>query len=155
MGTRLRGRVGLLLVGVLALAGGWGHAAPRKGDPVADEVKRLEGTWRVIAIETGGQELGRDEFGPNNLVVISGTKFSVVTGRSKRTIECTFTIDPAKDPKWIDTTRTDDKASWPGIYELKGDTLKLYFGSPGKRPTELKTKAGDGQTIHTHERVKE
>jgi uncharacterized protein (TIGR03067 family) len=90
---------------------------------------------------------------PNDLLVFSGTTCSTVTG--KRTIECTFTIDPSKSPKWIDVTRTEDKVACPGIYELKDGTLKVFLGTPGgKRPTEFKTKEGTQQVIHTHERVK-
>ena len=147
--------VGLFVIAVLAIVSGPSRGAPKKDDPVADEIKALQGTWRVVSIETGGKVIGREEFGPNNLLVFSGNKCSTVIGRSKRTIECTFTIDPAKSPKWIDMKRSDDKVMWDGIYELKGDTLKVYLGSPGKRPTEMKTTAGDGQTVHTHERVRE
>ena len=33
----------------------------------------------------------------------------------------------------------------PGIYELKGDTLKVCFAKPGQnRPTEFTTKQGTG-----------
>jgi uncharacterized protein (TIGR03067 family) len=100
----------------------------KKGNGVKEELKRLEGTWRVVAVELGGKETNREEIGPNNLLVFSGTKSSVVTGTKKRIIECTFTVDPTKSPKWMDTTRISDKVSWPGIYELKGDTLKVFLG---------------------------
>ena len=145
---------GLIAVGFVSVVGVWGKESPKKDDAVKDELKRLEGAWRVVAVELGGKEIDREEIGDgNNLLVFSGTKCSTVTG--KRTIECTFTIDPTKTPRWIDVTRTSDKITWPGIYELKGDTLKVFQGPPGgKRPTEFKTKEGTQQVIHTHERVK-
>jgi uncharacterized protein (TIGR03067 family) len=126
----------------------------RNDDVVKEELKRLAGTWRAVAVELGGKEPDV-EIGPNNLLVISGTKLSFVTGEKKRTIECTFTIDPTKKPMWIDVTRTSDKVTWHGIYELEGDKLKLFQSTPGKRPTEFKTKEGTQEVIHTHERVKE
>ncbi|HTU21362.1 MAG TPA: sigma-70 family RNA polymerase sigma factor [Gemmataceae bacterium] len=124
-----------------------------KDDAVNKERKRLEGTWRVVAVELGGKQTDREEIGPNNLLVFSGSKMSAVIGTKKRTIDCTFTIDPTKNPKWIDTTRISDKVSWPGIYELKGDTLKVFLGG-GKRPTQLKTREGTLEVIHTYQRIK-
>src|SRR5262245_36247709 len=131
MYTQVRNSVGLLIIGILAIGSGASRGAPKKDDPVADEIKALQGTWRLVSIETGGKVLGPEGFGPNNLLVFAGNKCSTVIGRSKRTIECTFTIDPTKSPKWIDMKRSDDKVMWDGIYELKGDTLKVYLGSPG------------------------
>lgn len=145
----------VIAVGFVCVVGVLGQETPKKGDGVKEELKRLEGTWRVVAVELGGKETDREEIGPNNLLVFSGTKSSVVTGTKKRTIECTFTIDPTKSPKWMDTTRISDKVSWPGIYELKDDTLKVFLGSPGgKRPTEFKTKKHTQQVIHTYQRIK-
>lgn len=146
--------VGLIAVGFLSVIAVLGQETPRKDDAVKEELKRLEGTWRVVAVELGGKEIDREEIGDaKNLLVFSGTKCTTVTG--KRTIECTFTIDPTKNPKWIDIRRVSDKVTWPGIYELKGDTLKVFQGTPGgKRPTEFKTKEGTQQVIHTHERIK-
>jgi len=143
----------LIAVGLVSVAGVLGQETPKKGDAVKEELKRLEGTWRAVAVEVGGKETD-DEIGPNNLLVFSGTKLSSVIGVNKRTIECTYTIDPTKNPKWIDQTRTSDKVAWHGIYELKGDMLKVFLGPSGKRPTEFKTKEGTQQVIHTLERVK-
>ena len=145
---------GLIPVGLLSVAGVLGQEPPKKGDAVKEELKRLEGTWRVVAVELGGKETDREEIGPNNLLVFSGTKCSVVTGTKKRTIESTLTIDPTKNPKWIDQSRTSDNVTLHGIYELKGDILKVFLVSDGKRPTEFKTKEGTQQVIHTLERVK-
>jgi uncharacterized protein (TIGR03067 family) len=144
---------GLIALGFVFVVGVMGQETPKKDDAVREDLKRLEGTWRVVAVELAGKEIDLEEIGDGqNLLVFSGTKCSTVTG--KRTIECTFTIDPTKSPKWIDVTRTSDKVAWPGIYELKGDTLKVFQGTPGgKRPAEFKTKEGTRQVIHTHKRV--
>ena len=145
----------VIAVGFVYVVAALGQETPKKGDDVKEELKRLEGTWRVVAVELGGKEMDREEIGPNNLLVFSGTKSSVVTGTKMRTIECTFTLDPTKSPKWMDSTRISDKISWPGIYKLEGDTLKVFLGSPGgKRPTGFKTKEGTQQVIHTYQRVK-
>ena len=75
----------LIAVGLVSVAGVLGQETPKKGDAVKEELKRLEGTWRAVAVEVGGKETD-DEIGPNNLLVFSGTKLSSVIGANKRTI---------------------------------------------------------------------
>jgi uncharacterized protein (TIGR03067 family) len=116
-----------------------------------EELKKLEGTWRVIAVQLGGEDMPREEIGPNNLLIVSGEKYTTVIG--KRRIECTMTVDPTREPKEIDVRRTSDKVTWLGIYELKGDSLKVFFGNKDKRPTEFKTKEGTEQVFHEFRRV--
>lgn len=129
-----------------------GQDVLKKGNDVNAEKHQLEGTWRAIAIELGGKEIDPQELADYRLV-FSGDQCSIVSG--KRGVKCTFTIDPSKTPKWIDVTRTADKVSWPGIYQLDGATLKVFLDrTGGKRPTEFKTKEGTQQVIRTYERVK-
>ena len=60
---------------------------------------------------------------------------------------CDFKIDPGQDPKQIDITLHLEKIKGGdptvlGIYEIKGDTLKVYYLSSrtGRRPSEFATK---------------
>ena len=57
---------------------------------------------------------------------------------------CDFKIDPGKEPKQIDITLHLNRGDVTvlGIYEIKGDTLKVcYFHSKtGKRPADFSTK---------------
>jgi len=144
--------LGVIVVAFGAITGVSGQDTPKKGDAVNKEMKQLEGTWRVVAVELGGKEMGRQEL-VDYLLVFSGTECSIVSG--KRVIRCTFTIDHSNTPKWIDVTRTSDKVTWPGIYRLNDATLKVFLDTTGsKRPTEFKTKEGTQQVIRTYERVK-
>jgi uncharacterized protein (TIGR03067 family) len=145
-----------LAMSLVCLASTLGRDTPEKSEEVGKELKRLEGTWRTVAVELGGKEMNRDDIGPHNLLVFSGNKCTLVSGpNNERKIEYTFTIDPTKKPKWMNTTRTSDKLYLLGIYELKGNTLKIFeCGSGGKRPTEFKTKEGTREVIHTLQRVK-
>jgi uncharacterized protein (TIGR03067 family) len=55
-----------------------------------------------------------------------------------------FTLDPTKNPKWIDVTYTDGERkgeSSLGIYELKDDSLKICMSRSTTRPMEFETKA--------------
>ena len=49
-----------------------------------------------------------------------------------------FTLDPAKSPKQIDFKALSDGKTGLGIYELRGDELKLCLANPGKeRPSSF------------------
>ena len=75
------------------------------------------------------------------------------------TIKGTYKIDPAANPKAMETTASTgpykDKPLL-GIYELDGDSLKICYAAPGKdRPTEFNSKAGSGWILTVHKRLKE
>jgi len=145
----------IISLGVMAVAIGFagifGQAAAKKGDAVKEEMKQLEGTWRTVAVELGGKEMDHQDI-PDYRFVFSGTDCSIVSG--KRVRNCTFTIDPSRNPKWLDVTPTGDRVTWLGIYELKDGTLKVFLDTTGgKRATEFKTKTGTQQVIRTYERV--
>jgi len=144
--------LGVIGVAVGFIVGVVGQDMLKKGDAVNAEKKQLEGTWRAVAVELGGKEMDRQELADYRLV-FSGTECSIVSGM--RGVKCTFTIDPSKTPKWIDITRTADKVTWPGIYQLNDATLKVFLATTGgKRPTKFKTKDGTQHVIRTYERVK-
>jgi RNA polymerase sigma-70 factor (ECF subfamily) len=123
-------------------------------DAVKDELKRLEGTWHMVACEEGGQPL--PQVNPADFFDFTGTKFHFKSGL--RRVGGTFTIDPSKNPKWMDQIYDyggGEQKVFKGIYDLKGDKLRLFMGLPGgERPTEFKTKEGEKLWLRTFERVK-
>ena len=58
----------------------------------------------------------------------------------------TYTLDTTTKPKSITITGTEgpnNGKTYPAIYELKGDTLRICYDLSGaKRPTEFKSIAG-------------
>jgi len=67
--------------------------------------------------------------------------------------------DSATQPKGMSVTGTEGPNSgktFPAIYELKGDTLRICYDLSGaKRPTEFKSVAGTKLYLVTYVRKKE
>lgn len=105
------------------------------------DLKALEGTWKVVAAEHDGDPLDRIVGG---VMVIKENNFHVKT-KGGTELKGDLILSPTKKPKHIDYVHQDgplkDK-KWEGIYELKGDTLKICYAeadSEKERPTEFKT----------------
>ena len=129
------------------------HAAPapKKGDDPAPG--KLEGEWVVETIEGP-----KDDTPPGTLTVrIANGKISIKEAKRERPEDAASTADPSKKPATIDIhpDRGAKVQVVQGIYEVKGDTLKLCFGRDGvDRPTEFKGDAAKGIMFLTLKRVK-
>ena len=128
-------------------------AAPALEGVIKDDLNKLEGTWHMVACEEGGKLLAPENTNPADFLTFDGTKLHFKSGL--RGLPGTFTIDPSKNPKWMDHTFQDGKLVYKGIYEFKGDKLRVFMGLPGgERPSEFKTKEGEKPWLRTFERVK-
>jgi uncharacterized protein (TIGR03067 family) len=136
---RLKALVGLMIAGLLL-------AADAKDD-AAKEMKKLEGTWKVVAAEASGTKVPDDKL-KDAVVIIKGDKLTLGDKGDKGAKDLVFKIDPSKKPKQIDLTDPKDKDKTAlGIYSLEGDELKLCIplSPPGKkdektRPDSFETK---------------
>jgi uncharacterized protein (TIGR03067 family) len=154
---KVRGILLVLTVFSCGLLAGWLPGAvaddskKAKAATVKKDLELLQGTWHCVGLEMNGQRIEgqdyRDRYGPNP-ITIKGNKLSV---GMKKPIVCTFTLDPTKSPKWIDSTRQPDGLKLFGIYELKEGRLML-FKDGGKRPTAFRTKAGKNEVFHIYEK---
>jgi uncharacterized protein (TIGR03067 family) len=117
------------------------------------DLEELQGLWNVDTMKWGGKSLPK-ELMKGYKFVFAGNKLTwdaaigMMSKSGKITAHdgefpCDFKIDPSKKPKHIDITLHLKKGDRTvlGIYEVKGDALKLcYFGSiTGNRPTEFST----------------
>jgi uncharacterized protein (TIGR03067 family) len=121
---------------------------------VAEELKKLEGTWKVVSLSPAELKV-KDDF---RVVFKEGKVKFGDRGPSK------FKLDPSKEPKWFDCDvgqvfKDDEKEMYaPGIYNLDGDKLTLAIVNEGTgemfkpRPKNFKDKF-PGQMMHL-ERVK-
>ncbi len=91
---------------------------------LARDRKQLWGTWQAVSGEEGGKPLS-DDFIKNYKAIFHGDKVKLVAIDDQG--EGAVTLDPRKTPKWIDIAVKEKgrESKALGIYELKGDTLKL------------------------------
>jgi uncharacterized protein (TIGR03067 family) len=123
---------------------------------VKKDLKKLEGTWKVVGFEHDGKKSGEEEL-KDWKIVIAGDKYTMMVGNI--TEEGTFKIVPGKKPKWVDTTPSEGANKGQtrrGIYELKDDDAKMCIASIGKeeRPKEFAAQAGDDNYVWIFKREK-
>jgi uncharacterized protein (TIGR03067 family) len=115
----------------------------------ADDLAALKGTWKVADSVMGGTGAFLAPFRksgkPPDTVRIDGDKLTFLRG-TDTVSEGTLTVDASKTPAAIDFV--SDKTTYLGIYELKGDTLRICFVEGKERPKDVKgTKEGTKSVV--------
>ena len=120
----------------------------------AKELKQLQGTWRIVALEVDGKPQPAEK-SPKE-IIIAGDKLDGLGP------EMILKIDATKKPKWADLTFKKGDKEFPirAIYELDGDNFKLCFSMAkagkafeNKRPEGFDT-AGKGTALFLAMRMK-
>jgi uncharacterized protein (TIGR03067 family) len=132
-----------LWVVVASLAVGGTLLAEGAKDTGEDVLKMIQGTWKFVSQEIDGKGLPKEEVAKQT-ITFDGDKWTV--RRDGKVVQAgTHKFDPDKKPAHVDAvvTEGEDKGSTMlGIYELKGNTLKVCFDPKGKeRPTDFTSKA--------------
>jgi uncharacterized protein (TIGR03067 family) len=133
--------------------------APGVGQDAAGK-KGIEGTWELVAVARDGQEKELPPGADKTTLTFAG---GVMTAKGKtkeggdKQKTAKYTVDTTKTPHWIEMKaenngQTDTSL---GLYEVKGDTLRIAFGRPGgDRPASLESKEGDKLNVPRFKRVK-
>lgn len=105
----------------------------------------LLGVWKVEYEQAGGSEKRRGRelwvFRPGRLAIVG----------EDHHFEFRTTVDASADPKQIDT---DNMFRARGIYEIKGDSLRVIFGMQVMpRPIAFAIEAGDLQSLAVLQRI--
>lgn len=133
---------------VLALGLGRAEASPGKDDG-------LQGTWKPVQAELGGVMLPEAGLAPLRLLL--GKGITVLTG-AESPDRGTVTVDPSKKPAAMDVLGTEGPnkgRTFPAIYELEGDRLRICYDLSGKQcPEEFRTAKGTRLYLVSDERVK-
>ncbi len=123
---------------------------------VAKEWKLLAGDWQPVVMEIDGNKLDAEAVKEFKITFTEG-KFVVKNG-SATIDEGKLEIAPDKKPKHMDVTSSmGDNANKkrPGIYELKGDTMKFVMAPSDKeRPTKFESPSGSGNIYIEYKKAK-
>jgi len=118
------------------------HAQDKDKESAKTDQERLEGSWEVTSAQMFGKEIEGQEAAnmKEHKFVFKG---DTVTVKEK----CKYKVDSAKSLKELDLEvevgPENEKGTWKGIYELKGDELSLCMAMPNMdRPTSFETKEG-------------
>jgi RNA polymerase sigma factor (sigma-70 family) len=127
---------------------------------------KLQGTWVAVAAEANGRQVSEKTLKEAKVtLVISGDQFTataIMGTNGEVTWSGTIKLDSARKPGQFDVldgllktakTRSVLKAAGAqGIYELRGDSLKVCYGS--ERPTQFKTRPDSSEKLYVFERQK-
>jgi uncharacterized protein (TIGR03067 family) len=110
------------------------------------EVKKLQGTWKVVGGESGGKKLPADQAGFD---AISFEGYTALLHQGKQRLSFGLVLDPGKTPKRMDLI---GKATLPCVYALDGDRLQLALPARDKdgsftRPETLDTAQSKGHLL--------
>src|SRR5437868_2375774 len=99
---RLRGLLVLSVAGLLA-------ADAAAEDPAWEELKKLEGTWKPLYIESGGEKSAAGQLTP---AMIDDFTFTIKDGKMPandgvKIVQTTLQVDPTKKPKTMDRVFTE------------------------------------------------
>ena len=136
--------------------------APRLvlGQVDASELKKFQGTWKMVSGEMDGQKL-KDEHVKKSIVIHTGDKVKLyLPHHCKDTMNSVTTkLDPSKDLKIINWVRENGHyagKNMPAIYKFEGsDIMHICFDpTMATVPENFGTDVGSGHIWHTFERVK-
>jgi len=121
-----------------------------------DDAKAVQGSWTPTKADLGGQPMPEAVLKTISLKLDNG-KYEVFAGGSPD--KGTYTIDSSSKPKGMTITGTEGPnkgKTFPSIYEVQGDTLRICYDLSGtKRPTEFKSSAGTRLYLVTYIRKKD
>lgn len=139
----------LLLTGALA--------ADARDEAIKKDLQQMAGKWKITELVINGETGPKDALGA--AVTIHGKTMTVTLkgpGGKEESKSMTLSIDPTKSPRHIDMKLGKDAAAL-GIYELKGDTLRICGSDPPRskdRPTNFKPRQGEHRVLFTLTRTK-
>lgn len=120
------------------------------------DLNALQGNWKPVSAELAGQPMAETVLKTISLKLDSG-RYEVLVGSSPD--RGTYSLDATTKPKGMTVMGTDGPnkgKSFPCIYELQGDTLRICYDLSGtKRPTEFQSLAGTKLYLVTYARQKE
>jgi uncharacterized protein (TIGR03067 family) len=130
-------------------------AASAFPEDTKEDLKRLQGTWKVVGLTNDGKKAPPDKLEGAELIVIGNAY--VLKGED--TFRGKLKLDATQKPKFIDATFIDEqgqeKGKAAGIYQQDGDELRICWREKGdQRPNEFASKPGSNIRLIVLKRAK-
>lgn len=120
-------------------------AIPPLAGPADDAKAALQGAWSAQSMKADGRDAPAEAVEKMRFTFKGDDLLLRGNFKSDKEDTCTYTVDASKSPKQIDITMPNAPAPAPGIYEIKGDELRIclrHANAPGERPTEFVSTPG-------------
>lgn len=129
-------------------------AATALADIAQDDMRQLQGGWKLIHLVQNGKSVTFDMHADGRVLKIAGFRYSLgplVPGEDGR-----MRLSAHRWPKQIDLTLMSGPqagATMRGIYDVAGDTFRVAFAPPnGTRPTDFSARKW-GETSYLWMRI--
>ena len=120
-----------------------------------EDIELMDGTWLPVEGEMAGEPFPDEVLESLKLTMSDGKYTAYVEGQLDTG---TVKLDPTTEPKSMDVIGIqgpNQGRAFLGIYELKGDTLRICYDlTAGSRPAEFKTADGSSQFLVSYKREK-
>lgn len=121
-----------------------------------DDGQAIQGNWRPLRAELGGVRMSEAVVKTIRLKLERGKYEAFVGDEPDRG---TYVLDSKARPRAITVSGTEGPnrgKTFPAIYELDGDTLRICYDLSGaKRPAKFETTAGTRLYLVTYSRLKQ
>jgi uncharacterized protein (TIGR03067 family) len=123
-------------------------------------LQNLEGSYKITAVEKGGEAPPKEFLEKLDKVSVKGNKFSISFKEGGKAEEksAAISVDATKKPATIDLKADDgDRREMVGIVEIDGNTVKICWADDPKaaRPTKFETNKENKQFMITLMRTKD
>jgi uncharacterized protein (TIGR03067 family) len=127
-----------------------------KDEALAAELKKVQGTWQLVASETDGKKMPEHQV-KKIRVTIAGDRHTVTFDGKPVAAKVKFTLDPTTTPKSSEDSLEQEPHNGKkirGIYLLEGDKLTSCVAAiDAPRPTDFTAKPGSGRSLRRFQRV--
>lgn len=125
-------------------------------DDDGGDKRRIQGKWKVTEMFHNGQVAPRKIVDIAGYVIADGRLYATLNGKKRKDTTVSFKLNDTTNPKQIDLTEKDSGETNLGIYELKGNQLKIcFYKSKTMRPKTFQSKSnGPSNSLIVLERTK-
>lgn len=127
---------------------------PIQAQDQADDLKRLQGGWQVVAAEQRGKPFDAIRGGA---LIITDRAFQLKTAAGNE-LKGEIRVNPSASPRQLDFVHADGKTVWEAIYTVDDEVFRLNYveaSSRDRRPTLFATSSESAGTVIVMSRMTE